>query len=502
MQLTHSDGCWEKGVEVKQVAAGGSLDDLVQVKDQLTSVNGVHICSYPQANHLLKKVGRHKCVLLRERSIEDKRQDRLATRGLLVLLAIAFVAYIDLPALAYGFLVRRGLISLALKGGAERGWDEHLLVASIGSTSRRALQETQALTIGCSVHMLRYDESVAPCRDCSSRSRPWSRWGGYSMFETGQSWDGGGWNSGYMRQEYWYDFFPFSLITAPIRSVAAQLGSWASAGLKALLSLLGMAETDSRSASNWGSFEDRMPPASMRNNATKGWWCAQQRLMAALADVLRTAPMLPEFLLIIDDDTFVNVRALRHYVHTKSPDRMIYAGDKHAGFPFLFGGGGHLLSRALMVPLKARIHECLRRAEDEWCEWHSDWILPACLRFLGLLQPHNITDGFPLFQQDCGMSIKRVKHAESSLRKPPLPSPARCDRRRPRQYRTRNHGGGGGGSSSSVAVAARHDGRPCPQPPRYHPLVVSNVSQAVSQLVTCHGVLKPAMMRDLHHYAC
>lgn len=170
------------------------------------------------------------------------------------------------------------------------------------------------------------------------------------MFETDQSWDGGGWNSGYMRQEYWYDFFPFSLITAPIRSVATQLGSWASAGLKALLSLLGMAETDSRSASNWGSFEDRMPPASMRNNATKGWWCAQQRLMAALADVLRTAPMLPEFLLIIDDDTFVNVRALRRYVHTKSPDRMIYAGDKHAGFPFLFGGGGHLLSRALMVP--------------------------------------------------------------------------------------------------------------------------------------------------------
>jgi uncharacterized membrane protein YgcG len=307
------------------------------------------------------------------------------------------------------------------------------------------------------------------------------------------------------------------------------------------------------SSSSWGGDPWLAPPASLRENATVGWWCAQQRLLAALADVLRTAPILPEFLLVIDDDTFVNVRALRRYLHTRSPSALLYAGDKHAGFPFLFGGGGHLLSRAVLQGLRPRIHECLRLAEDVWCQWHSDWILPACLQRLGLLQPRNITDAFPLFQQDCGEALQRVGKeappahgrqlrpngraegassaavaakparpakggggggggngggggggggggsgggATAASQQAPSVAPPVCDRKRVRYYRTRAQGG-----NASLL------NRACP-PQRYRHLKgpasssLENISHPVNLLVTCHKVQRASLMRDLHRFAC
>ena len=40
-----------------------------------------------------------------------------------------------------------------------------------------------------------------------------------------------------------------------------------------------------------------------------GWWCAQKRMLAALAVLLRrnVTKEAPSFLLVVDDDTFVNV---------------------------------------------------------------------------------------------------------------------------------------------------------------------------------------------------
>ena len=100
--LAHSNGCWEKGVEVWQVAADGRLDGVVQVKDQLTHVNDVPVCSHPQAGYLLKKPGKHRCALLRARTDGEVRQDALLLRLLLLLAMLCFIAYIDVPAIARG----------------------------------------------------------------------------------------------------------------------------------------------------------------------------------------------------------------------------------------------------------------------------------------------------------------------------------------------------------------------------------------------------------------
>lgn len=70
------------------------------------------------------------------------------------------------------------------------------------------------------------------------------------------------------------------------------------------------------------------------------------------------------------------------------------------------------------------------------------------------------------------------------------PAPALCDRKRKKYYRTRAQGG----NASLLA-------RACP-PARYQNISVNNVSQAVGQLVTCHGVTSEKRMRDLHRFAC
>ena len=80
-------------------------------------------------------------------------------------------------------------------------------------------------------------------------------------------------------------------------------------------------------------------------------------MLAALADVVRVASSrLPAFLLIIDDDTFVNSKALRRFLAHLDPENVTYMGDyrKASGYPFLYGGGGHLISRALLRGLLAR----------------------------------------------------------------------------------------------------------------------------------------------------
>ena len=52
-----------------------------------------------------------------------------------------------------------------------------------------------------------------------------------------------------------------------------------------------------------------------------------------------------------------------------------------APLPFLFGGAGHVLSRAVLAGLLApgAIELCLGFAAFEWREWHSDWLLPHCV---------------------------------------------------------------------------------------------------------------------------
>ena len=581
-------------VYVQQVTADGPLEGRVCVHDELVYLDGERMCSRVSADHVLGRKGKHTCVLLRARADSERRADESVTRVIRMMLALALVWYASVTAAGYlySWLVERGFISLALPGGPERGWDSHLIIASLGSAARQDLHRAQAGTIGCTAHLLRYDESVAECVDCDgnharrSYSSPWATWEDWELAARPTT-----------TQFEYHRIYLMIKLRAKLRWLAGRLpSSW----LPALSRVEAALSRESHSTDDAHAHADdlQFAPEMRRGNATKGWWCAQQRLLAVLADVLRSAPVLPEFLLLIDDDTFVNVLALRRFLHERTPcartasnpelaaaphrraarlarkpaartplrelapgrplclcrtarlahksavasslcvhsERALYVGDRHLRhLPFVLGGGGHLLSRALLRPLKWRISECLTIAKGAWCEWHSDWILAACLQRLRLLPADNITDGFPRFHQECGVELReRRRHPpcstpsascsvpraglsphrrSTSMAAPPTgrllatkapartvpatvpahPPRTRCDRTWAHYYKERESGRG-----ARLLSSAR-----CP-PPIYKDLALdgSNRTQPVSQLVTCHKVRGAEMMTALHRSAC
>ena len=491
MLLAHSASSMvNQAVEVWQVTADGPLEGVVDVKDHIESVDGVRTQMCSHAKHLLSKTGMHTCVLLRRPTPGELACDQWATRVLLLLAGLIGCHVLNLRRKAYDLLVSAGYISLALPGGQERGWDEHLLIASIGSSTRPHFQQAQALTIGCGAHLLRYDESVAPCHVCSPQ------YTSTEVFGRGQAQDT-------LRRTVrrWMRSVSdvagatiLAVLTAP-----RDLLRWTRAVLwqdDAAATLGTATQTGPRHISPWDQ------PATVRVNATKGWWCAQQRLMAVLADVLRSAPVLPDFLLLVDDDTYVNVLSLRRFIHAHNPSRPLYAGDqRQKQYAFVFGGGGHLLSRAVLAALRPRINECLHWGREFWCEWHSDWILPACLKELGIMQPDDITDGWPLFSQDCGTTLfharrrRRNGTAAAVYAAPVITArrrPQSCDRKFAHYFRARARGSG-------EALLRQ----PC-EPPQlyYRPTMDSNATEPAHQLVSCHFIKSAAKMRELHREAC
>jgi hypothetical protein len=157
-------------------------------------------------------------------------------------------------------------------------------------------------TIGCSAHLLRYDESVAPCRECFSTSS-WLADGGHLPPHLGPtSW------------RWWWRHL-VDYVSDVVPSDVARWWWWTSAAL--------WSRTSAADATRLPLFEGK--PASLRQNATPGWRCAQQRLLPILADVLRTAPVLPEFLLLIDDDTYVNAPRLGPCTHSPTASGVLFS---------------------------------------------------------------------------------------------------------------------------------------------------------------------------------
>eukprot|EP00040_Diaphanoeca_grandis_P026914 m.151806 g.151806 ORF g.151806 m.151806 type:complete len:359 (+) comp30781_c0_seq1:423-1499(+) len=129
--------------------------------------------------------------------------------------------------------------------------------------------------------------------------------------------------------------------------------------------------------------------AKYMSRKPEGWWCAQKRGLLALQKVFENhAGELPEFLLIIDDDTFVNYNALIHYVRPIDPTNVVFRGmvgclpGELTELSYINGGGGALLSRATLQQLMGEpIKQCVAKVQDgDWCDWHSDWTLAECIQ--------------------------------------------------------------------------------------------------------------------------
>lgn len=87
-----------------------------------------------------------------------------------------------------------------------------------------------------------------------------------------------------------------------------------------------------------GAATDAPPDPNMkkREGGARGWWCAQKRILPALAAVLRSQPALefPAFLMLIDDDTAVNPQALLRHTAALDPGVPLYA-TKRCHFPLV-----------------------------------------------------------------------------------------------------------------------------------------------------------------------
>lgn len=122
-----------------------------------------------------------------------------------------------------------------------------------------------------------------------------------------------------------------------------------------------------------GDTYHRHMPHTVSHKATTehGWACAQRRPLRAIAHVLRLYDV--DFMIVVDDDTFVNMNLLSYgsvlssYILNSMRTEQIVLGDMRyaqvTARGFFFGGAGYLLGRATMENLTSTVITA-RKGED------------------------------------------------------------------------------------------------------------------------------------------
>ena len=213
---------------------------------------------------------------------------------------------------------------------------DSLVIISIGSTRRGGLQEAQRATFGQHIHTYFFDESKVPeCTICDSAFYTSSKDSRAPLF---------------FQSEGTYATHPFFWMD-------------------------------------------------------QGWWCAQKRPLKALREVLQGLHALPQWVMVVDDDTFVDEQLLLEFITEEYAARPLlygYTFDHNGGL--LHGGAGWLVNDIVLKGLLETVEDaliwngthyvrsdqrtvldgCIRRQNGgDWCFFHSDWAVGACVDSIG-----------------------------------------------------------------------------------------------------------------------
>lgn len=160
-----------------------------------------------------------------------------------------------------------------------------------------------------------------------------------------------------------------------------------------------------------------------------GWWCAQKRNLPALRLALQHITTLPEFLLMIDDDTFVHTPNLIEKLKWIDISKPVFWArrivDPKWKPLYILGGGGWLVSRTVLHSLlkpfdhlatsyhfqngqlaaqqlekaKTLLEVCIEKQNGgSWCFDHSDHAVPHCIFMASQVEAHSQAD---LHQEAC-----------------------------------------------------------------------------------------------------
>lgn len=159
------------------------------------------------------------------------------------------------------------------------------------------------------------------------------------------------------------------------------------------------------------------------------WWCAQKRNLPAVRLALQRQTTIPEFMLVIDDDTFVHVPHLVEKLNFIDTSKPVF-WSKRVTDPkwkplYIMGGGGWLVSKSILESLlqpfsrlatpyqfhdgklvaqqiptsKTLLEVCIENQNGgSWCFDHSDHAIPHCIYMASQVEAHSQAD---LYQEAC-----------------------------------------------------------------------------------------------------